>query len=217
MKQHDLLDKIITEDRLNKILNAITGINSDGTVRGITTVESDSSIEIIRRWRGFRFVLLFFASVTLFFTVIILLELLMPQDFEFETSGSDPVHALIFLLPISLGFTYNFFAHLLNRTHITADANIVRIQHKPLPWPGNRTIQLHRIKRLEVPPPTSFTGGGSGSRTRGTPHYTVCYYNTIGLQQPLVNSGFINEAQANYIREQLEVFLQLPKYSGNNG
>jgi hypothetical protein len=43
MKQHNLLDKILTEDRLNKILNAITGMNSDGTVRGITTVESDSS------------------------------------------------------------------------------------------------------------------------------------------------------------------------------
>ncbi|HTJ83052.1 MAG TPA: hypothetical protein VL400_15130 [Polyangiaceae bacterium] len=63
-------------------------------------------------------------------------------------------HVGLLSLVCATGLAYAFAASILNRTHVTADREGLRVRHRPLPWPGRHTFPASDVLQLygeEVP------------------------------------------------------------------
>ena len=60
---------------------------------------------------------------------------------------------------IGIGLAYVVPTHFVNRTTITIDGATLSVAHAPLPWPGGRTIELGRLRRIFVREQPDSDGG----------------------------------------------------------
>ncbi len=51
------------------------------------------------------------------------------------------------LIFVGVGASYDALAGWLNRSHVVANKQLIGIQHRPLPWFGNRDIEASDLKQ----------------------------------------------------------------------
>jgi len=67
--------------------------------------------------------------------------------------GNTPWIAIVFPighLAVGIGLTYSTIAGLLNTTHVLADQQVVTIKHGPVPWRGNKELNVKDIRKLTI-------------------------------------------------------------------
>ena len=111
---------------------------------------------------------------------------------------------LIILPTVAIGCGYIFLCHLFNATRIVADSENIKVKHGSLPYLGNKSVPTNRVKGLEV---QENGGRGTGGQNREI-YYAVAYYEQPGSTRSLVSSGAMKKPQAEYIKQNLERFLQ---------
>jgi hypothetical protein len=192
-------------DFIKEVVYSRVGADPDGNVFGMELIEAEGNIEIRRKWRGFRLSLLFVAVACTLCSGLAARDLLWPEGRETLDDRSNLIIALIILPTVGIGCGYVFFCHLFNATRIVADSENIKVKHGPLPYLGNKSVPTNRVKGLEVQ-----KNGGTGSTDGGNRkiYYRVSYYERPGSTRSLVSSGAMKKSQAEYIKQNLERFLQ---------
>ena len=103
---------------------------------------------------------------------------------------------------IGIGLIYNIFAGFLNITEIRIAQGILSIQHKPLPWPGNKSVQSNDIDQIYCKEHVR--------RNKG--NYTYTYQVVVrlksGIHEKLLKS-LPKPEQALFIEQELEKYLEI--------
>jgi hypothetical protein len=98
-----------------------------------------SYIEIVYVWRDWT--ILFTTGFIVFWDNQIYSMIISSANFN--------VIKIIFVC-VSVGFNYYVLAKWLNKTYIFVSPVEMVIQHKPIPWTGNRELQVSKIKNLYI-------------------------------------------------------------------
>jgi hypothetical protein len=122
---------------------------------GMTISELAGELEIVVRW-SHAVTKVFFAALLVFFGFE------AARFFQFKTSTRMTRDSITSMLnepfpfnlfePIvfcfALWLSYFLAAHILNRTRITATQTRLVVRHGPLPWPGNRDLEVASIRQI---------------------------------------------------------------------
>jgi len=193
-------------DFIKEVVYSRVGADPDGNVFGMELIEAEGNIEIRRIWRGFRLSLLFVAVACTLCSGLFARDLLWPEGRETLNDRSNLIIALIILPTLGIGCGYLFLCHLFNTTRIVADSENIKVKHGPLPYLGNKSVPTNRVKGLEVQKNGGVGRSRSGKNTET--YYAVAYYEQPGSTRFLVSSGAMKKPQAEYIKQNLERFLQ---------
>jgi hypothetical protein len=114
------------------------------------------------------------------------------------------VDATMILFPIphvvvGLVMPYMAMTFWLNSTFIEIDAGDVRVRHRPLPFPGQRTLRVVDVEQF-------FCAERSGRK--GSVSFEIMARLTSGRETKLVG-GLSNEREARFIEQRLEARLGL--------
>ncbi|MGC4122270.1 MAG: hypothetical protein QM765_48345 [Myxococcales bacterium] len=148
-------------------------------------------------WRWFTFKTIFLIFFCLFWDGFLVVW------YQSAFTDREWVAILFPVLHVAVGvsMTWTAIAQLFNRTRIVASRGSLRIQHSPLPWPGNRVLKLSDIDQLFCDE-TVHKGDDSTTYTynlRAMLHGTSKRLKLIGsLDRP---------DQALFLEQQLERFL----------
>jgi hypothetical protein len=149
--------------------------------------------ELQIRYRWFRWTVLLMALFCVVwdgFLVSWFLPSILRGAWEIALFGS--LHAAV-----GIGLTYATLAGFLNRTRIRTTGRRIRIDHGPLPWLGNRTIDAESVEQLfcrETRPMTRSTNRFS---------YEVRALLKNGRQVSLVGN-LVEPEEAAYVEQQIE-------------
>lgn len=100
-------------------------------------------IEIVRKWFGRKTLLI--TTIVIFYSVFFLMSYMKgyadgdPMFFHVELSLQ---------LAVGIGLIYYALASWLNQTHIRVGQGNISVQHKPIPWLGNKTLNVSGLKQL---------------------------------------------------------------------
>ena len=103
---------------------------------------------------------------------------------------------------IGIGITYYAIAGWFNKTSIFVSRDAVEIQHKPIPWIGNKRLLVNNIKQLYTKEKISQNQNG----TSVTYEVHVIVFN--GKIIKLV-SGLESSEQALFIEQEIEKYLKI--------
>ena len=107
------------------------------------------------------------------------------------------IHALV-----GLGLSYTLVCGFINHTHIQVSFRSINIAHRPLPWPGNKSVSVGEIKQL-------FSKRKVHRNKNGTSYtYEVRYMDHRGKENKLL-TGLETANQALYIEQELEDTLRI--------
>ncbi len=123
--------------------------------------------------------------------------------------GSNGSFGSLFMLPfilIGLGMAVHGLASLVNRTTITVDDGEILIQHRPIPYPGQR-LAAEDIQQLYTRQRVSTSSSSSGSRS-STITYELRAIMQEGREKKLLG-GLPRAEQAQYIEQEVERFLRI--------
>ena len=173
------------------------------------SVEDDGMrLRIERRWFNWG------AIVILAFAVFwngIIWTVFMPNFGSFRF-GSNDAFGQLFMIPfvlIGLGMAVHGLASLLNTTTITVDNGEILIQHRPIPYPGQR-LAAEDVQQLYTKKRVSTSSSSSGSRST-TITYELRAIMQEGREKKLL-SGLPQAEQAQYIEQEVERFLRIKNH-----
>jgi len=158
-------------------------------------------LHIVRKWFGFKFVLL-----TL---VVIAWDAFLINWYAsaFASPFQDAFDLMFVLFPlvhvaVGIGLTYYTLAGYLNRTFIDVDFNSITIRHAPIPFLGNKKIPSKTIRQLYCKR-DDFPGGHRTNRAFAV-HAITSERRNIKLL-----SGLDTSEQALFIEQEIEKFLNI--------
>lgn len=132
---------------------------------------------------------------------VMLIIILFNFLFWFDRSGSNPLPLMIIFRLLGIGLLYWVLVMLLNRTEFQTDRQTLTVRHRPLPWPGNRSVALAEVDQLFV---TRSVRRRRASRTLYS--YRVNAYLKDGERRSLV-TDLHDPAEALFVEKKLENFL----------
>lgn len=158
-----------------------------------------SGIEIIRRWFGWRVLL-----VTAF---AVFWNGFLYSWYSFALSFDSPLASYMTLFPLihvaaGVGLAYTALAGWLNRTRIAVDQGRISVRHGPLPWLGNKDLDGSTLKQVYSKEKIS-RGRNSTSTT-----YEVHAITASGKNEKLL-SGLETSEQALYIEQEIERYFRI--------
>lgn len=165
--------------------------------RNIAFVEEFGQLVLRRRW---------FSPVAFFMVFFCVLW----DGFLFFWYGvalaQDDPPLMMVVFPIlhvaaGVGLTYWTLCLFVNRTEIRVDTNTLEVRHRPLPWPGQRKISVHKIRQPFVKEKISHTKNGGVNIT-----YQVQAILEDSSAVTLVR-GLPNREEARYLESKLEEIL----------
>lgn len=120
---------------------------------------------------------------------------------------------LMFFFPILHGaagmlVTYLMLGGLLNRTWIMLEDDILLIRHRPLPWTGNRDLEVAKIAQLHCEMQLSKDAEGNISHS-----YHLNAVLKDGTRIPLLSNGRDRE-ELRFIEQQLNKWLNMQERPG---
>jgi hypothetical protein len=89
----------------------------------------------------------------------------------------------------------------LNRTHIVVSRGKLTVRHEPVPWPGNKVLEVSNFKQLYAKKTVTRSSKGGKSVSYGVNALTV------GGQDLQLVGGLQNGEQAHFIEQQIEKYL----------
>jgi len=104
----------------------------------------DEYIHLVRKWFSWKILIVypFFLIFSLtFFRVFT--DLRIREDYS-----TGAVLLLYILFVIAVGTAYNALAGSINKTNIYVSKDAIKIEHVPLPWVGNKRINVSEIEQL---------------------------------------------------------------------
>lgn len=134
-KVYEAQDKYDPNDRTN------TSLPKEFTVNYF-----DDYMQITRTWASLKIIGLIFGAAIWNFVWI-------SNDFLEILSSDRELLLKLFCLVFIVGgafLIYYIIASALNKTEIYVNKNTIAIQHHPIPWPGNKTIEAKNIKQIYV-------------------------------------------------------------------
>ncbi|HUS27661.1 MAG TPA: hypothetical protein VMZ53_04110 [Kofleriaceae bacterium] len=108
---------------------------------------------------------------------------------------------------VGVGMTYSTLSGFLNRTTLRAHDGTLRIEHGPLPWRGNATLNRDEIRQLYV-----FTHTTTDSDNDTSTTYQLCALLANGRERKLVK-GLREQNEAAYLEDMLENALGIANAS----
>ena len=102
---------------------------------------------------------------------------------------------------VGVGLTYSVIAGFLNKTHIFADQHTVIVNHRPVPWLGNKEMNAKDINRLSLQRAASQNSSG-----RGYESFNVMA-DVNGEETKLL--GGLQPSEARYIAHELSQLLKV--------
>lgn len=153
-----------------------------------------SSMEIVRKWFGWQIV--FMTVFAMFWDGFLFIWYSKVGDSE------EPMAMYFPLLHIAagIGLTYYVVAGWLNRTYIRVSCGKIAVRHGPIPWVGNKELEVSNLKQLYAKEELSRSGRGT------TATYEVHAITHNGRNIKLV-SGLETSEQALYIEQEIEKCL----------
>ena len=103
---------------------------------------------------------------------------------------------------VGIGLGYGVIAGLLNRTTVVARPGVLSVSHRPVPWPGNVTLNTDQVEQLYCT--EKIRHGKNTVHTR----YTVAAILHSGRKQTLLK-GLVDADQALYVEQELERYLKI--------
>ena len=166
-------------------------------------IESFDQLQLVRRWftPGLFFLLFFCIAWDGF--------LVFWYSMAFGVGGGMPGPGkwLFVLFPIAhvavgVGLTYFVIAGFLNRTVVTVTRESIQVRHFPVPWRGNKTVDLNEIDQVYC----TMNVATTNQRGRSSqPGFCVNLLFKDGLSDKLV--GMLSSAdEARYIVRSIEDF-----------
>lgn len=107
-------------------------------------------------------------------------------------------------LAVGIGLTYFTLSGFLNRTVIELTPELLKVEHGPLPWPGNRTLPVLDVDQLYCKDRFQPVQRGRPSLT-----YQVCALLKDGRTVTLL-SWLTERDQALFVEQTLEKWLGIP-------
>ena len=161
--------------------------------------EIDGGVVMAIKWTSWRAVVFMFGGLVVALGPIMLLDVVGGAD---QSVGPLIGFALFIIFLIGLAIVYYGLAQYVNSTFITVNSDQVRVQHKPLPLPGNRQIPAETISNIVTI-----------EQKQGNQYETNVYYDVqaelnTGAQHWLVR-GLKHQDEAHYIYHQLRRYLKL--------
>jgi hypothetical protein len=147
-------------------------------------------------------------SITIIAPLLIIVSVVngvwISNDFLEILTSDKPllIKAFAFLfIVIGLALVYYTIATFFNRTDIFVNRDVIEIRHQPIPWFGNKKVDVNNIKHLYV----KTTYSGSGNYKRNLRFHILAHTNE---GDPLkVMTGFQTRNQALYIEQEIENYL----------
>lgn len=159
--------------------------------------QPDAGLNICRKWSEHNpdlFLWLIFTLIwngTLWFVAL-------PMIRQFNDSFFNNF-VLIFVF-VGIGLAYHSLANFINQTTLTLTAEKLIVRHSPLPWRGDKDLQVADIKRLYT------------EQHRACRQCTVTYEVRVVTRQgnrETVFSRLYQRADASSIKEEIENFLNI--------
>lgn len=164
---------------------------------GIQVDDWGGALRIVRRWfTPLAFFLLFFCIFWDGFLVV---------WYSLAFGMNAPLIFKVFPIlhvAVGIGLTYFTLALFFNRTVLTVENGLLSVQHGPLPWPGNKTIETSDIDQLYCR--EKIRHGKNGPQVT----YHLNAITTDGRKVDIV-SGLDEADQALYLEQRLEEHLRL--------
>lgn len=162
--------------------------------KGIEVVNTEGGLEISRRWFGpkFLFMILFTVCWDGFMLVWHGIALSTGQWFM---SAFGILHTAV-----GIGLAYYSLAGILNITFVSVKMGELKIQHYPLPWPGNKSVLAADIDQIYCKEKISRSDSGNNTS------YEVHAIMKNKAKAKLLE-GLDQEEQVLYIEQELERYL----------
>jgi hypothetical protein len=206
----DLKEKLAKCNQCNHIFNIHSQIKQLHKDRGeidlpknITIQESPHGLQITRSWSN----ILTAVSLTIFcvfwdgFMIVWFSIALLSKNYMMAAFGS--IHGVVGLL-----MTYYCIALFINQTHILINVKYLTISHKPLPFPGAKSLYIRDFKQFY----TKERAIRSRSSSRSHSYYRYIY-DLMGISHQdkhiKILSGLSDKIQALYIEQQIEKYLKM--------
>ncbi len=127
--------------------------------------------------------------------------------FWYSMAFGDNVDIIMIIFPIAhvavgIGLTYFVVASFVNKTHFTIQDGWLFVQHKPLPWKGNLSLDVKEIKQI-------FCKENISQNKNGTSRSYDVHYVTQGNMKKKLISGLSSPDLALYIEQELERHLKI--------
>ena len=121
-------------------------------------------------------------------------------------ASADEAPVFVYLFPlihvaVGVGLTWTALAGLLNHTRLEVERGVMRVHHGPLPWPGNRELQVGEIDQ--------FFCDESVHRGKNSTTYTYNLHVILksGGQRLKLIGRLEKPEQALFLEHRLETFL----------
>ena len=160
-----------------------------------------SDLEIVRKWFGWdtllRTAMLVVVGVIAFSTIK---GSVLFKPFDSINGLESTLFHLIFVA-VTAYLAYSTLAGWLNRTRILVGQGKITVRHGPLPWPGNKVIEVSTLKQL-------YTEEIEHRGSKGGTYMTYDVRATTDTDPKLkLVSGLRSEPQARFIEKQIEQYL----------
>ena len=164
--------------------------------KGMEVVDLGSSFEIRRRW--FSPVFLFLVFFCLFWNgfMIVWHGIALSQGLWFM-SCFGLIHTAV-----GVALLYYTVAGFVNTTVVRVAQGLIEVQHGPLPWPGNKSLEAHEVEQSYCREQVNRNKNGSQCT------YEVMVLRRDNVRDTLVK-GLTDPDQALYIEQELERYLRI--------
>lgn len=170
----------------------------DSMPQGFSLNYFDDYMQITRKWVGF-------STISLFIGAAIFNGVWIANGFaEIIVSDRELLLKLFCAVFIALGAGTLYFAiaSALNKTEVYVNKNAIAIQHHPVPWLGNKTIETKNIKQIYVKTTVKRNDGRTYSK------HQVTGLTSDNHKIKLI-SGLTNFHQASFIEKKIEDYLDI--------
>jgi hypothetical protein len=153
-------------------------------------------IHISRKWFGFQ---------VIFMTVFAVFWNFFLVNFYANMSENADIFARLFPLihvAVGIGITYYVIAGWFNTSNVVVSKNTIEINHKPVPWFGNKKLKSTELKQLYAKEKVNRNNNGT------TVTYEVHAVLNSGNNLKLL-SGLETSEQALYIEQEIEKYLNI--------
>ena len=163
--------------------------------KGMVMNRDPIHLEIIRRWYGSSVIIMTILCFMYAMFILIFSEGILEGNIFTIINSS-------FFGFIGLFLVYYTIAGYINSTHIRADRDFLIIQHKPLPWFGNKSIPSRELDQLYSKMSVYYY--------RGEDHYSCEIRAKMKTNQDIkLLSKLSNPHQALYVEQEIERFLNI--------
>jgi hypothetical protein len=163
--------------------------------RGVAMDDLGGRLRLVRRWFQWPILMLLFFCVAWDGFLVFWYSIAFTQKAPWIMVVFPVVH-----VAVGIAMTYGVLCGFFNRTVIEVEGGRFTIQHGPLPWPGNRTIDTADLKQLYCRQRVRNTRNGTSET------YELHAQLADGKQLKLI-SGLDEAEQALFLEQQIEKYL----------